>query len=253
MSQLVTLGTAVMFLTRLPVGRFASGDMQVLAQSVRYFPFVGLLVASIMAAALALLSIVLPLSVSVALALVIGVLATGAFHEDGLADVADGAGAFDVERKLEIMRDSRVGTYGSLALILCLILRFSVLLSLAQLSLLVAFSALVVAHAGGRWGSVYLMATVSYARPEAANKVVAEGVDANLLMQCTLCLLFVLLIPAVLVTPAVFSAIPVMWLAAVLCAAFFKSAFGGITGDCLGASNVVIEITSMVFLLAILA
>ena len=252
MQQLVTLGTAIMFLTRLPVGRFSSGDMRVLTASVRYFPLVGLLVALIMGLALAAFSTVLPVGVAVAITLIVGVLATGAFHEDGLADVADGAGAFGVERKLEIMRDSRIGTYGSLALILCLLLRFSVLFELAQLSITVAFCALVVAHAGGRWSSVYLMSTVPYARAEAANKVVAEGVNASSLMQCTLCLLLVMLIPAVWLAPWVYVLLFVMWLSCIACARYFKSAFTGITGDCLGAANVITEVVCLVFILVML-
>lgn len=249
MKELVTLGTAIMFLTRLPVGRFSSGDMQVLATSVRYFPLVGMLIALIMSAALIVFAQVLPLSVAVAATLCIGVLSTGAFHEDGLADLADSAGAFGLDRKLEIMRDSRVGTYGSLGLILLVLLRFVVIWELAQVSLAVAIGALLIAHSSSRWSSVYLMARVQYARAEAANRVVAEGVDNNSLLQATLCWFAVALLPALLVSPWMFLSLAVAWLGSVACARYFRSVFTGVTGDCLGAGNVVIELLCLAVVL----
>ena len=87
----VRFGTALMFLTRVPVGRFCSDDPHVLAQSVRFFPLVGLLVALFMSAMFLLTALILPVSVAVVMSLIAGVLFTGAFHEDGLADVADSA------------------------------------------------------------------------------------------------------------------------------------------------------------------
>ena len=238
-----------MFLTRLPVGRFSSGDMQVLAVSARYFPLVGLIVALIMSAALVASAQVLPVAVAVAIALCIGVLVTGAFHEDGLADLADSAGAFGIDRKLEIMRDSRVGTYGSLGLILLVLLRFVVILELAKVSLLVAVGALVVAHASSRWSSVYLMARVDYARPEAANRVVAEGINNGSLMQATLCWGIVAVVPAMLVSSWILLCLLVAWLGTSVCARYFQSTFMGITGDCLGAGNVFVELLCLTFVL----
>jgi len=198
-----------------------------------------------MSAALIGFSQVLPLSVAVVLSLVAGVLTTGAFHEDGLADVADSAGAFTLDRKLEIMRDSRVGTYGAMGLLLALLLRYTLVWELAQVSMAASIGALIFAHSCSRWSSAYLMAFVGYARAEAANKVVAEGVDVKILSQATLCLLTVLLLPAVLLSPWVYSGIFVAWLTTIGCAAWFKSAFKGITGDCLGAANVLVELACL--------
>jgi len=248
--ELVTLATAMMFLTRLPVGKYGSGDMRVLAQSVRYFPLIGLVVALTMSAALIGFSQVLPLSVAVVLCMVTGVLTTGAFHEDGLADVADSAGAFTLDRKLEIMRDSRVGTYGALGLLLALLLRYTLVWELVQVSMSASVGALIFAHSCSRWSSAYLMAFVGYARAEAANKVVAEGVDVKILSQGTLCLLTVLLLPAVLLSPWVYAGIVAAWLTTLACAAWFKSAFKGITGDCLGAANVLVELACLCVVVA---
>lgn len=250
-NSLVVFGTAVMFLTRLPVGRYSSGSNQILAQSVRFFPLVGLIVALIMSAVLLAGNTILPLSVALAISLVAGVLATGALHEDGLADVADSAGAFDVSRKLDIMRDSRVGTYGSLSLILCIVLRFVLLWELAiAAGIVVAIGTLILAHASSRWSSVYLMAREDYARPEAANRVVAQGVDNRMLQQATLCLLVVMVFPAVLITPWVYAAFPFVWLTTIACGRYFRSTFNGITGDCLGAANVIIELVCLALVLA---
>ncbi len=249
MKELVTLGTAIMFLTRLPVGRFSSGDMRVLATSVRYFPFVGLIIALIMSTALTVSAQFLPSSVAVAICLCVGILSTGAFHEDGLADVADSAGAFGIDRKLEIMRDSRVGTYGSLGLVVLMLLRFVVIWELLQVSLALTIGALVLAHCSGRWSSVYLMARVDYARAEAANRVVAEGVDNVSLMQATLCWFVVAIVPAMMISPWVFMSLAVVWIGTLLCAGYFRSAFTGITGDCLGAANVVIELLCLALVL----
>ena len=249
--QLIVFGTAVMFLTRLPVGKYSSGDGQVLAESVRYFPVVGFMVAIVMSGMLLLGNVVLPLSVALALALLAGVLVTGALHEDGLADVADSAGAFDVSHKLDIMRDSRVGTYGSLGLILCIVLRFLLIWELAMTGVTVAICALIVAHAGSRWSSAYLMARVEYARPEAANRVVATGVDNRILFQATVCLAVVMFIPAVVITPMVYLLIPFMWLVSIGCGRYFKSTFNGITGDCLGAANVVVELACLALVLSV--
>lgn len=249
--ELVTLATALMFLTRLPVGKYGSGDMQVLVKSVRYFPLAGFLVALLMSAVLAVVMLVLPLSVAVVFSLVAGILATGAFHEDGLADVADSAGAFNLDRKLEIMRDSRVGTYGALGLLLVILLRFSLLLELAQVSMATTVGALIFAHGSSRWSSAYLMAFVDYARAEAANKVVAEGVTAPVLLHATLCLLVVLLLPAVLLSPWVYPGLVIAWLTTVACAFWFKKVFTGITGDCLGAANVLVELACLSVVVAL--
>ena len=239
-----------MFLTRFPIGRYASGDSEALTQSVRYFPFVGLLVALVMGCVLWLAGTVLPATVAVALSVLAGVMITGAFHEDGLADVADSAGAFGIEKKLEIMRDSRVGTYGALGLILLVLLRFVLLYELTVISIQVTLAALIVAHASGRWSGAFLMATVEYARAEAANKVVAQGVDNRILLACTLMLVAVLILPALLYTFWLYLVLAVVLLVSAIFAVYFKRAFKGVTGDCLGAANVIVEVSCLMVILA---
>lgn len=249
-NSLVTLATALMFLTRLPVGRFASGDPQILARSVVYFPLVGAVVAFFMSVVLGLATTVLPLTVAVSLAILVGILVTGAFHEDGVADVADSAGAFDIDRKLNIMRDSRVGTYGSLGLLLTILLRFTLVWELAKVNVQTAMIALLLAHACSRWGSAYLMAKVQYARAEAANKVVAEGVTDRVLAHATIVMLAVIALPAMSLSLWLLLTVPLALLVSMACGAYFKKVFNGITGDCLGAANVIVEIVCLMGILA---
>lgn len=248
--QLIAFGTALMFLTRLPVGRFCSGDALVLSVSTRYFPLVGAFVGLLLSTFLIIVYQWLPANVAVVLMLIISVRMTGAFHEDGLADVADSAGAFDVDRKLEIMRDSRVGTYGAMALILLVLSKFLILTELLSISVSHCVVALVSAHILSRWSSVWLMATEQYARPETTNKVVADGVTQKRLIESTV-IAILLLLPLVWMSSLIiFALVPIVWVTAVICAQRFKQAFGGITGDCLGAANQVVELVVLVVVLA---
>lgn len=250
MRELVTLGTAFMFLTRLPVGRFCSGDSAVLARSTRYFPLIGCIVGVVLSLSLWLLQLVFPALIAVVLMLVLSLLLTGALHEDGLADVADSAGAHERERKLEIMRDSQVGSYGVLALILVMFIKVSAIWELVKLDMALCFATLVCAHACSRWSSVWLMAHVNYARASTANKALSDGVKAEQSGQATACLLLAFVPVALLVTPGLYALLPLTWFVSWLCARRFEAAFGGITGDCLGATNQIVE--CMVYL-AVLA
>ena len=243
MQEIVRLCTAIMFLTRLPVGRFASGDPDVLSQSSRYFPLVGLIVGGLLCFAYLIISYVLPTSVAIALLLLFSVLLTGAFHEDGMADVADSAGAFSLEKKLDIMRDSRVGTYGALAFILLVLIKYVSLDSLASADSRALLAAILSAHVLSRWSSVYLMACVPYARAEADNKVVTEGVNSRRLIEASIIAAFCLVVPSLLVGAGIFITLPLVFLLCLLAGGYFMSSFGGITGDCLGAFNQVVEVS----------
>ncbi|RZL97119.1 MAG: hypothetical protein EOP73_26145, partial [Variovorax sp.] len=128
---------ALQFFTRIPVtgrlARWVGYSPAMLRASAAHFPAVGWVVGAIGALAFALASVLWPPAVAAVLATVATVLATGAFHEDGLADVADGLGGTqDRARALEIMRDSRIGAFGAIALVLALGLKLATLAALAQ-------------------------------------------------------------------------------------------------------------------------
>jgi adenosylcobinamide-GDP ribazoletransferase len=119
---------ALSFLTRLPVPFVRTLDMPPLSQAMRFFPLAGALIGCISAGTLIGANMLgLPSLLAAAMALAVGALVTGALHEDGLADVADGFGGGKTrEQRLEIMRDSRIGTYGSIALVLSYIARAAI-------------------------------------------------------------------------------------------------------------------------------
>ena len=140
---------AVAFLTRIPVGQHSEGDRQ-LADSAWAFPLVGAGIGAVAAFVLLVAQLIgLGDWLSALLAVLAGLLLTGAIHEDGLADTADGAlGGHDRNSRLAIMRDSRHGTYGVLAIVLSVGLRAA---ALAQIGEAVhAGLALVAAHAASR-------------------------------------------------------------------------------------------------------
>ena len=153
--QLQLFLCAVQFLTRVPTPALRGFESDWISRSARYFPLVGMLVGGVCAAvfwgAAQLWSGWLP----ALLAIAAGVLVTGAFHEDGLADTADGlGGGSTLAKRLTIMKDSRIGTYGALALGLVLALKAA---ALAELPAGLGAWALVAAHAGGRGAAVLAM------------------------------------------------------------------------------------------------
>ena len=164
---------AVQFLTRLPVPGDLPFSDDLLIRATRYYPLVGAVVGVIGAGVLFFASLVLPMPVAVLLSMAATILATGAFHEDGLADSADGlGGGMTRERALEIMRDSRIGTYGAVTLGMVLALKASVLAGLGTADAIVG---LIVAHVISRAASVHIVAKDSYAR-EVGAKFVAPTI-----------------------------------------------------------------------------
>jgi adenosylcobinamide-GDP ribazoletransferase len=173
-SELLLVFVTQQFLTRVPVPGWVAYEPwnpDWLNQAVRHFPLVGAAVGAA-GAAVALLALLLwPPLVAAALAVGATVWLTAAFHEDGLADTADALlGAVSREMALAIMKDSRIGTYGAVALGLALLLRVVLLAELLRASPLLAATVCVAAHAGGRTAAVALMAVLPYGGDEAHAK-----------------------------------------------------------------------------------
>ena len=151
---------AVQFLTRLPVPQFANYNPQWLHQSSRHFPGVGLLVGLLCAGVFWLGSILFTPLVAAVISTAFGIKLTGAFHEDGLADSCDGlGGGLTRERTLEIMKDSRLGTYGVLGLVSALLIKISLL---ASMPLSVAIVALIIGHTASRLLCISLLTLLPY-------------------------------------------------------------------------------------------
>lgn len=241
--------TALALLTRLPVPRQPGFEPDWLPRSAVYFPLVGVVVGAAAAATFLLADLVLPTPLAPLLALAAGAAVTGALHEDGWADFFDALGAGgDRARMLEIMRDSRIGSYGALALIFLILGKLA---SLAALPPERVPAALVAAHALSRWTSVPLLWRLPYARPSGGMaEPLAARVSAGRLAAGTLI--------AAVITVAVLerqAAVPLA-AAAVATAAggwFCHRRLGGITGDCLGAVHQLVELTTLAALAAAVA
>jgi adenosylcobinamide-GDP ribazoletransferase len=168
-TSLSLLLCALQFLTRLPVPAQPGFSADWINRSARYFPLVGQLVGLVAALVLLLAAQLWSPLVADLLALLTAVLITGALHEDGLADTADGlGGGRDAAHRLAIMKDSRIGTYGVLALAFSAALK---LVSLASLSPWAAACSLVAAHGVARAATVAVMHVLPYAGDEATAKI----------------------------------------------------------------------------------
>jgi adenosylcobinamide-GDP ribazoletransferase len=247
---------AVQFFTRIPVtGRLADWvgfSPAMLRDSAAHFPGVGWLVGGLTATvfgALLWLLPALPASpwVAAALSTVFGVLLTGAFHEDGLADLADGlGGSMDRERALDIMKDSRIGSYGALALVLAVLGKTALLALIAQSAgLWPAMAALFAAHVTSRFVPLFVIRTLPHVGDTAASKSkpLAEAISTGGLLAGLLW--WALAMELVLI---LFPTLP--WAAAVLGAALglgwmwrlLRRRLQGFTGDGLGATQQVSEL-----------
>ena len=151
---------AVQFLTRISVPSFSHYDPQWLHQSSRYFPAVGLLIGLLCAGVFWLSSFLFIPLVAAVISTAFGIKLTGAFHEDGLADSCDGlGGGLTRERTLEIMKDSRLGTYGVLGLVSALLLKISLLTAMPTP---VAIVALIIGHTASRLFCISLLTLLPY-------------------------------------------------------------------------------------------
>ena len=240
---------AIVFLTRVPVGNLYVFRAEELPRSTVYFPVVGLLIGSLAGAVLFCTQLVFPSIVAVLLCMLATVWVTGALHEDGLADAADGlAGGATPAQRLAIMKGSAIGVYGAAALWFSLTAKLLLLGSLLERGTTAAICALIVANGMGRAGTVALLFACPYAREgESKASPFAHQVTPGELVISLL--------------PPVFSAFLFLGRDALACicgagatvwatAVFYRRMIGGITGDCLGATNQLIELVCYLLLVA---
>ena len=234
---LADLRLALMILTRIPVGAVAVSPDATLARALWAYPIAGAIVGAISGAVyFAAAYLHLP---AAALALVASILATGALHEDGLADFCDGlGGGKDRAQKLAIMRDSRIGTYGAVALILAFLVRWSALVAIADpLKVLLIWIA---AGALSR-GAIAIPLALPPARADGLGVQVAfpsvrsTAVAALIAIGLALALLHWAAIP--MIGAAIIGATAVMLLA--------RHYLGGQTGDVLGAAALIAETSAL--------
>lgn len=249
---------ALGFFTRIPVPNFPDFSEEELNHAAKYFPLVGILVGLAAAVAFYVANQLLPQSLAVMISMAVSIYLTGAFHEDGLADSADGlGGGWERERILTIMQDSRLGTYGALALFLMVFAKFQTLNAMHPF---VISMALICAHALSRLAAVWVMRYATYVRFAGKSKPLAttlNGLDfgiANLFGLLPFVLVLVLLM---LSNHAwqVAGLLMLMTIVPVLCVWWWWSTkikrwIGGYTGDTLGAMQ---QMTELAFYLGVLA
>jgi adenosylcobinamide-GDP ribazoletransferase len=241
---------AVRFFTRLPVPAWVGHSAEALNCSARYFPAVGLIVGGIGALVYLLALQLWPQPVAVLLSMAATIYVTGAFHEDGLSDAVDGlGGGWDKARILEIMKDSRVGSFGVAALWLALTGKFALL---ATLDAALVPWALFAGHVVSRFCSTVLLATMDYVREDLQSRAkplatrLSGGAFAVALAFAVTGLLPLPWDKAL--TGCLLAAAATAWLAGK-----FRRWLGGYTGDCLGAVQQVAEIAFYLGLLASLS
>lgn len=234
---------AAAFLTRLPVG---ATDLTAakLSKAAPWFPAVGLLVGGVMAATRALANLALDPAAATVLALLAAVLVTGALHEDGLADAADAMGAHaSRERKLAILRDSRVGAYGALALIFAV--AFAIV-TLAPLDDAHFARAALSGHVLARWSTLPQARALPAARPEGSGALLrptSTAVGAGSAIAVATALL-----AGGLQAGAIAAGVAVA--VTVACGLAARHVLGGVTGDTFGATAKLVELASYAALAA---
>ena len=215
------------FLTRLPGGAHPA-DERALGMSVPWFPVVGAVIGLMIGMVwLGLNELVSPLT-SATIAVMVGVMITGAFHEDGLADTADSLGGYTPERRLEIMKDSRVGTFGVLALVFSVLVR---VFALAALDPVEGVVALVMAHAVGRSIATIVMTS----SPAASSTSLGQSYTAHLPKPAVWAISTVIAGCSVVGGPAGVVGYGLALVGALLVVGLARRAYGGTTGDVLGA------------------
>ncbi len=241
--------TAVGFLTRLPMPHPEGAVPPNFVRAQRMFPVVGALIgAAAGLLCLGLRSIGVPDLAAAALALGAGAILTGALHEDGLADVADGfGGGRDVAAKLEIMRDSRLGTYGALVLLVSFAAKLSALAAIPDGTIV---QSLIAAHALARGVLPWMAMNLPYARKDglAANAGRPDAATAALAAAFAVAIAWLSLSFANALLAAIMAAagaLGMAWLA--------RRQIGGQTGDVLGCAEQVAETAILVLLAARLA
>ena len=233
---------ALRFFTRVPIPQRIGHSTELLNHAARYFPLIGWLVGIVGAVAYWLASLVLPPTLAIALSMVATIRLTGAFHEDGFGDVCDGfGGGWSREQVLAIMKDSRIGAYGTIGLVSMLGMKFLALLEMGHDTVPIA---LLAAHPLSRFASTTLIFFLDYAREDQPEDVARAKPLAHRLSPGELaCAAVFGCVPLVLLSGLEVLGVSVLAIGVTVWAArYFRRRIGGYTGDCLGATQQLAEL-----------
>lgn len=246
--SLVDIALALVLLTRLPLPRLDSASFKRQARAVWAFPLAGLAVTlPACAIGFAALSMGMPAGIAAGVVLAVQVLFTGAMHEDGLADCADGFwGGFDPARRLDIMKDSQIGSYGVLALVFAIGLRWQALTVLMQQGHVWSLLALALL-------SRAMMPVLMHWLPNARQSGLSQshGRPSRRAVGLGLGLAVALSLP--LLGAGSFAVVAMLALMTLGFGHLARAKIGGQTGDVLGACQQLCEITGLLTLLSLLS
>lgn len=247
--------TALMFYTRIPCPKWVDHSEEYINKSIRYFPLVGWIVGGLAGLVFIGSSTLVNPFFAIVAYLTAGVLITGAFHEDGFADVCDGfGGGWTVEKILSIMKDSRVGAYGVVGLIFLFGAKASLLFEIQSfVSTLSIFLFIITIQALSRYIAATFVFTHQYVR-ETDSKIKPVVKSTGLkekVLSAFFGLLPLLLTAFYLNNYFLLLLAPGMYLSKILLARYFKKWIGGYTGDCLGATQQVVEVVGYLLIILI--
>lgn len=240
---------ALRFFTRLPVPGWVGHSAEQLNHAARYFPAIGIIIGAIGASVTLAAALVWPPQIAVLAGMAVTLVATGAFHEDGLTDSIDGfGGGWTKEQVLAIMKDSRVGSYGAIGIGMVLLTKFAALTALTTLPPPTFAAMLIAGHSVSRFASTTLIYALDYVRDDDSSKskpLATRLGKGELAVAALFGLAPCLLLPAAQVAMALALVTGVT----LLVARYFVKRIGGYTGDCLGATQ---QLTELAFYLGLL-
>lgn len=237
--QLHIFLNAVMFYTRIPVSKSLPYSDEMLNRSTRFFPLIGWIVGGTGAVVFYGLQFVLTFDLAILLSMLVPIFITGAFHEDGFADFCDGfGGGYSRERILTIMKDSRIGTYGSIGLIGILSTKFMSLHAIIPEHIPLIMLA---GHAVSRLMPILVIYTSDYSREDATSKskpIGKKGTGTDFILSLCFGLAFLVFMPLVYSLMI----LPILLITTFFFRRYITHKLGGYTGDCLGALQQISEV-----------
>jgi adenosylcobinamide-GDP ribazoletransferase len=250
--------TSLMFYTRIPCPKNIDHHPDYLNKASRYFPLIGWIVGIISFFVFYLASFLFSNEISVVLSMIASILVTGAFHEDGFADVCDGfGGGWTKEKILLIMKDSAIGAYGAIGVVLLFLLKFQSLVQLISntqivdigfwnlsrsfgIGILLFF---ITAHSLSRLAAIFIVFTHEYSREDATSK--SKPITQNYTWREVVGASFFGLLPLFILSYfqwQFFLAVIPVFITRFFLARYFQKWIGGYTGDCLGATQQICEV-----------
>lgn len=251
--QIILLFYAISYFTRLPIPASITFDNEQFHKANAYLPIIGIGTALIMMAIFTLCQYLFSIPVSLIIMLIGSLLLTGALHEDGFADCCDGfGGGYSVTQRLKIMKDSQIGTYAGIGLIILFLLKLTLLIELTQISHVSLFISLLIAHSLSRYSALCIMQALPYVRlgKDSKVKTLATKLPRGYFIFASFCAVPSLLL---LAPNHLFIVVGFTLIATFILAKFFIRNLQGYTGDCLGFAQQCIELIVLLSLTVVLA